>query len=73
MKQYCKYCSFCICGDTFYCTNFEKELSHSSVNRTNNCKDFSLSELGDCETGKKYKPHEKKNKQIEGQLGMFKE
>lgn len=73
MKQYCKYCAFCISGDKLYCTNFDKVLSYSLVSHTNNCADFALSELGDCETGKQYKLHERKSKQIDGQITMFNE
>ncbi|MCH5202735.1 MAG: hypothetical protein J1F17_05965 [Oscillospiraceae bacterium] len=56
MKKYCRYCSFCICGDCYYCTAKEKTLKR--VDRAVNCNDFAISELGDVDTGKQYKPRE---------------
>jgi hypothetical protein len=56
--KYCRYCAFCIVGDCYYCTCKEKELNR--IDRATNCKEFVLSELGDVETGKQYKPREKK-------------
>lgn len=56
--KYCRYCAFCIVGDSYYCTCKEKVLNR--VDRVTNCKEFVLSELGDVETGKQYKPREKK-------------
>lgn len=52
--KYCRYCAFCICGDAYYCTAFDKELYN--VKRAVNCSEFALSELGDVDTGKPYKP-----------------
>ncbi len=43
MSQYCRYCAFCISGDCYYCTNFDKVLNR--VDRATNCKEFVLSEL----------------------------
>lgn len=55
-RKYCRYCAFCICGDAYYCTNFDKVLH--SVTSATNCSSFSLSALGDVDTGKQYKPRE---------------
>lgn len=52
--KYCRYCAFCICGDTYYCIAYDKELYN--VKRAVNCSEFALSELGDVDTGKPYKP-----------------
>jgi hypothetical protein len=37
-------------------------MSRQDINRANNCKGFALSDLGDVETGKPYKPQDKKRK-----------
>lgn len=52
--KYCRYSAFCISGDTYYCTCYDKVLK--SVNRVTSCAGFVLSELGDVDTGKTYKP-----------------
>lgn len=54
MRKYCRYCAFCINGDTYYCTAHQEVLSN--VKQTTQCPDFALSELGDVDTGKQYKP-----------------
>lgn len=54
--KYCRYCAFCINGDCYYCTCLEKVLTN--VNRPTNCEEFVMSELGDVDTGKPYKPRE---------------
>lgn len=65
MNQYCRYCAFCFEADDFRCSKYpEKQLhmSRQDINRANNCKGFALSDLGDVETGKPYKPQDKKRK-----------
>lgn len=52
--KYCRYCTYCICGDWYYCTLLNKELRR--VDRAVNCDSFELSEMGDVDTGKQYKP-----------------
>lgn len=52
--KYCRYCSWCVCGDQYYCGCFDKVLKR--VDKATNCKEFVESELGDVETGKKYTP-----------------
>lgn len=54
--KYCRYCAFCISGDTYYCTCYDKVLNN--VNRVTNCSEFVLSELGDVDTEKPYKPRD---------------
>lgn len=54
--KYCRYCAFCICGDAYYCTEFDKVLH--SVTSATNCQAFILSQLGDVDSGKQYKPKE---------------
>lgn len=68
MKKYCRYCSFCILGDVYYCTEHEKVLNR--VDRAVNCDEFNLSPLGDVETGKQYKPREAVKQSYE-QLTLF--
>lgn len=54
--KYCRYCAHCICGDAYYCTAFDKVLYN--VKSAVNCSGFALSQLGDVDTGKPYKPRE---------------
>ena len=56
--KYCRYCAFCINGDCYYCTCHEKVLNR--VDTPTSCPDFVMSELGDVDTGKPYKPREPK-------------
>ena len=69
--KYCRYCAYCISGDCFYCACKEIELKR--IDRITNCKEFVLSEMGDDETGKQYKPRSTKEKQSETeyQLKLF--
>lgn len=60
--KYCRYCSFCVSGDAYYCTCHDKELSH--VDKVTTCKDFCESEHGDVDTGRKYSPRNKEDKWI---------
>ena len=56
--KYCRYCAFCINGDCYYCTDHNKVLNR--VDTPTSCPDFVMSELGDVDTGKPYKPREPK-------------
>lgn len=58
--KYCRYCSFCIYGDVYYCTCHEKVLKR--IDKPTSCEDFEESELGDVETGRKYQPRMKDNR-----------
>ena len=60
MRQYCRYCAHCFQGDCFYCNEYDKVLSDSQVRKANTCERFALSDLGDVETGKQYKPRAQK-------------
>ena len=71
MKQYCRYCGSCIFGDCYYCTDKQRVLTESEVKRANHCDSFNLSDLGDVDTGKQYKPKEPKRKQCEGQVSLW--
>lgn len=66
MAQYCRYCSFCVYGDVPYCVDHNKVLTDKMIRRTNKCKDFNLSDLGDVESGRQYKP--RKPSIIPGQM-----
>ena len=61
MRQYCRYCAFCFDADEFRCSNHpegkELRMTREQVNRENHCPNFALSDLGDVETGKQYRPH----------------
>ena len=67
--KYCRYCSWCIYGDPYYCGCHDKQLKR--IDRPTNCKEFHESELGDVETGKMYKPRPKSPKQ--DQISLFEE
>lgn len=60
MKQYCRYCVFCFEVDDFRCINHPKgknpHWTREQINRENHCPNFALSDLGDVETGKPYRP-----------------
>ena len=61
--KYCRYCSYCILGDWYYCTCHDKVLNR--VYKPTSCEQYVESELGDVETGKKYTPRAKdENHQI---------
>ena len=64
--KYCRYCAFCIPGNDcpYYCTKHENPLSENQVRRITACKDFSLSELGDVDTGKPYSQREHRGKVV---------
>lgn len=55
-RKYCRYCAHCICGDAYYCTEFDKVLNN--IKSVVSCSRFVLSELGDVDTGKQYTPRE---------------
>lgn len=60
MKQYCRYCAHCFEADDFRCSDHpdgaEPHWTREQINRPNHCPNFVLSELGDVETGKMYRP-----------------
>lgn len=65
MRQYCRYCSFCIDGNGLYCTSHEKSLTEKQFRRENHCPEFILSELGDVRTGNQYRPKKPKPLKVE--------
>lgn len=65
--KYCRYCSYCFLGDVYYCNCHDKVLKR--VDKPTSCEDFILSDLGDVETGKPYKPRIKANPIV--QLNFF--
>lgn len=60
MKQYCRYCAHCFEADDFRCSDHpdgvEPHWTREQINRPNHCPNFAISELGDVETGKMYRP-----------------
>ena len=62
MKQYCRYCAFCFQADEdeFRCSDHPKgeepHWTRKQINRENHCPNFALSDLGDAETEKPYRP-----------------
>lgn len=75
MKQYCKYCAYCVDGDAYYCTLKDIVLSESKVKRTNCCADYQYSVLGDVDSGKQYTPRKQRSitdgKEAFEQLTLF--
>ena len=70
-KQYCRYCAFLCYGDAPYCTDHDKVMSESTIKSVNHCSDFALSDLGDVETGRMYRPRKERVKTgLEGQIKM---
>lgn len=76
MKQYCRYCAYCI-GETDYvnvswCDKKQKEMSSNSAKTVNHCKEFVFNPIDafNIENGR-YKPREKKETTETGQLELF--
>lgn len=67
--NYCRYCSWCVYGNAYYCGCHDKLLNR--VDKPTKCKDFHLSELGDVDTGKQYTPRPRYIKQ--DQMTIFEE
>lgn len=65
MKQYCRYCAFCIRGDVYYCVEKNTVLRKNATKAANTCADYVESELGDVDTGKMYKPRKEKENNVE--------
>lgn len=78
MKQYCRYCTYCIGETDFvnvsYCSAKKKEMSSNSAKTVNHCKEFVFNEIDafNIESGR-YKPREKKQRIDNGQLSLFDE
>lgn len=68
MAQYCRYCAFCfdmigVYGCSKNSNGKELYMSRKEINKANKCKNFALTDLGDVETGKQYKPRTYKPRQ----------
>lgn len=67
MKQYCRYCTYMVCGDFNYCEIKKKFFLKSTIKSINHCKDFEFNPMDALQENKnEYKPREKDEK-IEGQ------
>lgn len=75
MKQYCRYCTYCIGETDFvnvsYCSAKQKEMSSNSCKTENHCKEFVFNEIDAFNFEHKYKPIQKKDKIDNGQLELF--
>ncbi len=69
--KYCRYCTFCIDieNDCYYCTYFDKILKR--IDKVVSCVEFVMSELGDVDTGKQYKPRIKRKNMVTQQISLF--
>lgn len=67
--KYCRYCSWCVSGNGYYCGCHDKLLRR--VDKAVKCEDFHLSELGDVDTGKMYTPRPRRKK--DDTIPMFEE
>lgn len=73
MKQYCRYCAYCI-GETDYvnvswCSAKQKEMSCNTAKTINHCKEFVFNPIDAFNVEKgKYKPREKKVDNGQGSL-----
>lgn len=76
MKQYCRYCAYCIAEtdyvNTSWCELKQKEMSSKSAKTINHCKDFVFNEIDafNIENGR-YKPRVNREKIDNGQLELF--
>lgn len=76
MKQYCRYCAFCFQADEdeFRCSDHPKgeepHWTRKQINRENHCPHFALSDLGDAETEKPYRPRGQYRKKTPGEIAL---
>lgn len=67
MKQYCRYCTYMVCGDFNYCEIKKKFFLKSTIKSINHCKYFKFNPMDALQENKnEYKP-KKKDEKIEGQ------
>lgn len=71
IKQYCRYCGYCVYGDVVWCDKLDKSMAESTAKRANTCKHFIFCESDVFNPEHKYKPLEKKEKFDNGQLSLF--
>lgn len=73
MKQYCRYCTYCIGETDFvnvsYCSAKGKEISSNSAKTVNHCKEFVFNEIDAFNIEGRYRPREEKKDN--GQLSLF--
>lgn len=62
MTQYCRYCTYMICGDANYCTVKWTTFSDAYICHTNKCKDFEFNEIDALDINHTYTPRESKPK-----------
>jgi len=61
MAQYCRYCTYMVCGDANFCSIRQTTYSDEYIKRPNKCKDFELNPIDAlCENPKGYKPRKPK-------------
>ncbi len=73
MKQYCRYCVNCICGDFNYCDFKNKVMSDNTIKTINKCKNFQFCQtdaLGNNSKGYQAKTNYSSLKRLE-QLEFF--
>jgi len=75
MKQYCRYCRLANLTeneDFVYCHQFKRTRHKNNCIVVNKCEHFELNEIDvfGMDVNKVYKPREKKEKQISGQIKM---
>ena len=71
MRQYCRYCTYMICGDTCFCQQKRKEMTEKQVVASNSCKLFEFTPEDALGTGHKYTPRVYREKQVSGQMTLF--
>lgn len=59
MKQYCRYCGYCVYGDTPYCEAKKQTMTETYIKRVNSCKDYSFCNI-DVINGGDYTPRKPK-------------
>ena len=61
MAQYCRYCSYMVCGDFNYCEIKKRSYSDEHIKHTNHCKDFDLNPIDAIRLNEKcYRPRPKR-------------
>lgn len=62
MKQYCRYCAHCICGDFPYCEEKEELLSEKQMIWQNRCTLFHFCDIAADNPDLRYKPKNRKQR-----------
>ena len=70
MTQYCRYCTYMVCGDANYCSVRQKTYSDDHIKRTNRCRDFEFNPIDALgENPNEYRP--RKHKENDGEQGIM--